>query len=121
MQIRAIKEENADIALVSGEEIIINSAQDALDLIVMVHYDYGCNKIIINKRNITEDFFELRNKLAGDIMQKFVNYEMAIAIVGDFESYTSSSLKSLIYESNKGNKILFSKTETEAIEVFSRR
>ena len=82
----------------------------------MVRYDYGCDKMIISKKNITEDFFELKNGIAGEIMQKHINYEMSLAIVGEFEQYSSKSLKSLIYESNQGNKILFKSTEAEALE-----
>jgi hypothetical protein len=116
MNIRAINKGNENIAVISSEDVIINNAQDALDLIVKVRYDYGCDKMIINKKNITEDFFDLKNGIAGEIIQKHINYEMPLAIVGEFEQYTSKSLKSLIYESNKGNKIIFKITETEALE-----
>lgn len=116
MNIKVINKDNANIAVISSDDVIINNAQDALDLMVLVRYDHNCDKIIINKKNITEDFFELKNGIAGEIMQKYTNYQMALAIVGEFEQYTSTSLKSLIYESNKGNKIIFKSTETEAIE-----
>ena len=116
MNIKVINKDNANIAVISSEVVIINNAQDALDLMVMVRYDYNCDKIIINKKNITENFFDLKNGIAGEIMQKHINYEVALAIVGEFEQYNSKSLKSLIYESNKGNKIIFKSTESEALE-----
>lgn len=116
MSIKVINKDNANIAVISSEDVIINNAQDALDLMVMVRYDYDCDKIVINKKNITEDFFDLKNGIAGEIMQKHINYEMALAIVGEFEQYNSKSLKSLIYESNKGNKIIFKSTEEDAVE-----
>jgi hypothetical protein len=53
-------------------------------------------------------------------MQKYINYGMALVIVGEFEIYDSKSLKALIYESNKGNKIIFKRTEKEALESLSR-
>ena len=118
MNVKIVKRGNTNIAVVSSDEIIINNAQDALNLIVMVRYDYDCDKIIINKKNITEEFFELKNGIAGEIMQKHINYEMALGIVGEFEQYNSKSLKSLISESNKGNKIIFKDTETDALEGF---
>ena len=116
MNIKVINKDNANIAVISSDDIIISNAQDALDLLAMVRYDHSCDKIIMNKKNITEDFFQLKNGIAGEIMQKYMNYEMPIAIVGEFEQYNSKSLKSLIYESNKGNKIIFKSTETEALE-----
>lgn len=116
MNIKIIQKNSANIAVISSNEIIINNAQDALDLMATVRYEYICDKMIINKQNINEEFFDLKNGLAGAIMQKYTNYGMALAIVGDFEKYDSKSLKSLIYESNKGSQIIFKSTETEAIE-----
>ncbi len=54
--------------------------------------------------------------IAGDILQKFVNYSKKLAIIGDFSIYTSHSLKDFIYESNQGNQIFFVADEQEAIE-----
>lgn len=116
MNIKVINRDNENIAVISIDDVIINNGEDALNLMVMVRYDYGCDKMIIYKKNLTEDFFELKNGIAGEIMQKHINYEMALAIVGEFEQYNSISLKSLIYESNKGNKIIFKSTEKEALE-----
>ena len=119
MNVKVINKDNVKIAVIVSEDVIINNAQDTLDLIVLVRYDYDCDKIIIDKKNITEYFFELSNGIAGEIMQKHINYEMPLAIVGEFEQYSSKSLKSLIYESNKGSKILFKNTEAEAVESLS--
>ncbi|MPN59604.1 hypothetical protein SDC9_207325 [bioreactor metagenome] len=52
-------------------------------------------------------------------MQKFINYHMKIAIVGDFSMYSSKSLREFIYESNKGRDIFFLPSEKEAIEKLS--
>lgn len=117
MNIKVVKTGNANIAVVSSDDIIINNVQDSLDLMATVRHNYDCDKIIINKKNITEDFFELKTCIAGEIMQKYTNYDMSLAIIGDFEQYNSNSLKSLIYESNKSNKIIFKGTEKEALEV----
>lgn len=118
MNVRVIKNENGNIAVISSDEVMINNGQDALDLIGTVGYNYGCNKMIINKKDITEDFFDLANGIAGEIMQKVITYGVSLAIVGAFDQYNSKSLKSLIYESNKGNRILFKSTEAEALESF---
>ena len=39
--------------------------------------------------------------MAGEILQKFSNYRVRLAIVGDFTPYSSKSIKDFIYESNK--------------------
>lgn len=119
MKVITIKENDIKIAVISSSEILITDVQSALDLMATVRYEADCSRIILNKSAICEDFFELRTKLAGEILQKFVNYQVKIAIVGDFSIYTSKSLKDFIYESNKGNDILFLPNEKQAIEKLS--
>ena len=93
--------------------------QSALDFIATVGFETGCNRIILNKSAICNDFFDLSTRLAGEILQKFINYNIKIAIVGDFSVYTSKSLKDFIYESNKGKDIFFLPNEKQAIEKLS--
>jgi len=96
-----------DIALITTDEIIIKDTQSALDLIATVQYETDCDKLIVNKSCVTEDFFILSTGIAGEILQKFINYRKKIAIVGDYSKYTSKPLKDFIYESNNGNSIYF--------------
>ena len=39
--------------------------------------------MIIHEKNITPEFFDLKNRMAGEILQKFSNYRIRLAIVGD--------------------------------------
>jgi len=57
MQIRTIKKDGIDIAAVNSDEILISDVQSALDFMVTVQYETGCNRIILNKSAIGEDFF----------------------------------------------------------------
>ena len=104
------------VAVVTGEETVITDAQSALDLIMTARYETGTNLIAVDKEAITEDFFVLSRGLAGEVLQKFINYQAKIAIFGDFSQYTSKPLKDFIYESNKGRDIFFVSTKTEAVE-----
>lgn len=107
------------IAEVKSDQIIINEIQDAVNLIGNCTYQ-GSTKIILEKEKITPDFFDLKTKLAGEVLQKFSTYNMQLAIVGDFSSYTSKSLKEFIYESNKQGRILFVSSIEEAREKLAR-
>jgi hypothetical protein len=98
---------------------LINDVQSALDLMAVVRYETDCDRIIINKSVISEDFFDLSTKLAGNILQKYINYQMKIAIIGDFSVYKSKSLKDFIYECNNGKDIFFLPDENQAIERLS--
>jgi len=119
MKITTIKENDVEIAVISSSKILIFDVQSVLDFMATVQFETGCNRIIISKSAICEDFFDLRTRLAGEILQKFINYQMKIAIVGDFTVYSSKSLKDFIYESNNGKNIFFLPNEKQAVEKLS--
>lgn len=116
MNIEHIKDNETDIAVISSDEKLIVDAQSALDLAMTVKYETGSAKIVINKSAVCEDFFILSSGLAGEILQKFINYHVRLAIYGDYSQYTSKPLKDFIYESNQGNDFFFVSTRDEAIQ-----
>lgn len=109
-----------DIAIVNSNEIIIKDVQSAIDFIMSVKYETDCSKIALNKSAIIEEFFILSKGLAGEILQKFINYQIKFAIIGDYSKYTSKPLKDFIYESNNGKDIFFVTSEDEAIKMLSK-
>lgn len=120
MNITIIQNNKFEIAVVNSHEVLITDVQSALDLMATISYDTGCYRIIINKSAIIDEFFDLKTRLAGEILQKFVNYNVKVAIVGDFSVYSSKSLKDFIYESNKGKHIFFVSDEEQAVEKLSK-
>ncbi len=119
MNIKITEVNGQKIALVHEDTILLKDEQSALDFIMTTSYETSSNRLTLNKEAISEDFFNLSTKLAGNILQKFVNYHIKFAIVGDFSGYSSKALKDFIYECNKGNHIFFVPTEQEAIEKLS--
>ena len=96
-------------------ETVYSKVDDFLDLIGNANYQ-GAEKIIMMKYNIHPDFFDLKTRLAGEVLQKFSTYRQKLAIVGDFSEYTSKSLHDFIRESNRMKQILFVNTISEALE-----
>jgi len=119
MDINLISINDFNIAEIISSIIEINSAQDALDILANCAYQ-DARRIVMYQENITEDFFDLKTTLAGDILQKFSNYNVKLAIVGDFSKYSSNSLRDFIYESNKAGRISFVATRDEAIDALSK-
>ncbi|WP_154959172.1 DUF4180 domain-containing protein [Paenibacillus xylanexedens] len=107
------------IAYVTNNETLISDVQSALDLMATVRYELDSNLIIVNKSEVSEAFFDLKTRLAGEVLQKFINYQTKIAIIGDYSGYTSKSLKDFIYESSNGNDIFFVQDVEQAIEKLS--
>ncbi|MFS4432333.1 DUF4180 domain-containing protein [Chryseobacterium sp. S90] len=107
------------IAEVISDNIIIQSAQDGLDLMGNIYYQ-GFDKVILYEKNITPEFFDLKTKIAGEILQKFSNYRIGLAIVGNFDKYESKSLRDFIFESNKTKHVNFLGSLEDALDNLSK-
>ncbi len=120
MEFRKVEKNKAVCAVVIAEKPVITDPQSALDLLMSAKYDAGTKNIAIDKSLVAEEFFILSSGLAGEVLQKYVNYGGRIAIYGDYSRYTSKPLKDFIYESNKGKDAFFTATEAEAIDMLTR-
>ena len=108
---------NAEIiAEVETAAIVLKSEQDAIHLLEAL-FESGATKVILHRKNIAPEFFDLSTRLAGEVLQKFVNYHIQVAIVGDFSNLPSVSLKAFIYESNQGRHVFF----LESVETALRK
>jgi hypothetical protein len=119
MKINTIKIGENNIAELLSDNIEISKAQDAVDLMGNC-FNSNTRKIIIYEKNIIPSFFDLKTRIAGEILQKFVNYNFKIAIIGDYSKYQSNVLKDFIYESNKQGEINFVNSIEEAKEKLSK-
>lgn len=108
MEIKTHNIEDTKMAEIITDKVILRSTEDGLDLLGNLYYQ-GFDKIIIHEKNITPEFFDLKTKIAGEILQKFAQYQMPLIIVGDFSKYKSKSLNDFIFESNKSQQINFIK------------
>lgn len=111
-----IIQKNNSIVYIESNDVLITDLQSALDLIMTVNYETDCSRMVLDKKAISEEFFRLSSGIAGEILQKFINYHTKLAIIGDFSRYTSKSLHDFIYECNKGNDIFFVVDLEQAIE-----
>lgn len=118
MNIETIEKNGKTAAVIRGgsDDRMITDVRSALDLMVSVDYQYSTNLVAIAKELICDDFFVLSTGLAGEILQKLINYGFKIAVYGDFSGYTSKPLHDFIYESNNGHDHFFVTSEEEAVE-----
>ena len=99
--------------ILTGSDLIV-SPDDILDSMADARLN-GSDRMIIHEKNFHPDFFELKTKVAGEILQKFSNYRMRLAIIGDFSGFKSKSLKEFIRESNRTGIINFVGSLDEAL------
>lgn len=119
MNIQVHEARGIKIAEVKSDDILISTAEEGLQLMVDLYYqDFG--EFILHERNISPDFFDLKTGIAGEILQKFSNYRIRLAIVGDFMAYPGKSLRDFIFESNKGRQVNFLDSVEEAVERLAR-
>ncbi len=54
-------------------------------------------------------FLDLKTRMAGEVIQKFTNYRVGVAFVGDIAPWTeaSNSLRDFVHESNQGRAVWF--------------
>ncbi|GAA2309668.1 DUF4180 domain-containing protein [Streptomyces kunmingensis] len=86
----------------------LDSERAALDLIGDAGYR-GAAWVAVPAERCGPDFFRLRTRVAGDVVQKFVNYRMGLAVIGDIDAETAAStaLADFIRESNRGRQLWF--------------
>ena len=103
------------VAEVVGEGVLVKDAGGFLSLMFAACAD--ADRAAIHAENIEPEFFNLRSGLAGEILQKLVNYRLQLAIVGDISAHLekSETLKALVRESNRGKDVRFVATVEDTL------
>jgi len=88
--------------------------QDALDLIGQA-WGSGATTIAVPASRFDSTFFDLRSGLLGEVTQKFVNYRLRLAIVGDVSVFTTMShaFGDYVRETNAGPHVWFVADDAE--------
>lgn len=120
MKIESICENGVSLAVISSDESVIIDGPSALDLAMTVKYQTGASALVLEKGAVCEEFFILSSGLAGDVLQKCINYHIRAAIYGDYTRYISKPLRDFIYESNHGKDFFFTATKEEAIQKLTQ-
>lgn len=95
----------------------LDGEQAAVDLIGEL-WGTDVELVVLPVERLTDDFFRLRTGVAGAIVQKFVNYQQRLAIVGDISRHleTSTALTDFVRESNRRDQLWFVPTMAELEE-----
>lgn len=95
------------VAEITAVDEKVSRADSALDLFASAQYSGRTNRIVLHAGDLDASFFDLATGLAGEILQKISNYQLRLAIVGDFSAITSRALAGFIRESNEYGQVLF--------------
>lgn len=72
-------------------------------------WSVGATHIAVPAERLAPEFFTLSSGLAGEILQKVVNYRLHIAVLGDIAAHlaASNALRDFVWESNRGEQVWF--------------
>ncbi|MFC3078752.1 DUF4180 domain-containing protein [Phenylobacterium terrae] len=82
--------------------------RDAADLVGEA-LSVGAQVVALPVARLGAGFLDLSTRLAGEALQKFVNYGLRVAIVGDISGAVaqSTALRDFVRESNRGRQVWF--------------
>jgi Domain of unknown function (DUF4180) len=105
----------------SSDGPLLRSGRDANDLIGDAR-SANASLAVLPLERLDPAFFELRSGVAGEFVQKFVNYRVKLAILGDTTelSAQSKSLHDFIYESNQRGSVWFLANRQELEDRLAR-
>jgi hypothetical protein len=92
----------------SAEGPALRTARDATDLMGEA-WRHGAKIVAIPATRLGDDFFELRTRIAGELVQKFVTYGTRLVVLGDISERVaqSESLRAFVGEANRGKDLWF--------------
>ena len=99
----------------------LQTYRDTVDLIGKT-FEIRANLIVIPVECLDDDFFHLRTRIAGEMIQKFVQYRLRLAIVGDISRHLaeSSALRAFVNESNRAKSVWFVHSREELEQRLAR-
>lgn len=100
------------IELISTTEPL-STENDALDLVAFCG-EHETSLLMIHHAALSEDFFKLKTRVAGNIIQKFVNYGIKVASVIPQEIIQKGRFREMSVEINKGNHFRMYENKEEA-------
>ena len=87
---------------------VITASNDTSDLIGNAWVD-NVNLIAVPVARLDPEFVRLRSLMAGEIVQKLVNYQLQLAVIGDITKFVAASdaFRDFVGESNRGRNVWF--------------
>lgn len=105
----------------ASEGPLLRKGQDASDLISEAR-SANATVAVLPLTRLDPAFFDLKTGIAGEMVQKFVNYGLKVAILGDTTELAAKSkaLHDFIYESNRRGSVWFLAHQQEFEERLAR-
>lgn len=97
-----------------SEAVVLSTVQDVLEALYFGG-EAATGRYLFRAENFPPAFYDLSTGLAGEIFQKFSNYSVKAAIVGDLASVPSKRFREWMGECNRGAQVRFTADENAAL------
>nr|WP_242836882.1 DUF4180 domain-containing protein [Clostridium beijerinckii] len=116
---KVVNKNNVKYIEFASEVWKLSSEQDVVDCI-SICMENDVYTIMFHSNVLSEDFFNLKTRIAGMALQKFINYHVKVAVIIENEEKLNDRFKEMIMESNKGNNFRTFKDIVEAESWISK-
>lgn len=99
--------------------VFIRSEQDAVDILGACA-DAETHLVLLHESNLSSDFFDLRTRLAGEVLLKWSNYRIRAAVVISPERIGKGKFYEFALETNRGKQFYVAQDRKEAEEWLLR-
>ena len=105
-QVQEIGGQRVLVCAVEGGPVRTDRDGSAL---VQLGFDHHAHWLVVPVERLGPDFFNLSTRIAGEVIQKLVNYRFKLAVVGDVSGFVagSNALRDFVVESNRGQHVWF--------------
>jgi hypothetical protein len=105
-----------------GDGPTISTSEESSDLIGNAWVE-SADMIALPVSRLDPEFFRLESRFAGEFVQKMVNYQLKLAVIGDVSAFEarSSAFRDFVRESNRGNHVWFVRDEDALREKLAAR
>jgi Domain of unknown function (DUF4180) len=100
----------------------LRTGGDAVEVIGEALYQRA-DLVVVPVERLDPGFFTLSTGIAGEIVQKFVNYRLRLAVRGDLSVHLarSASLRAFVVECNRGRHLWFVADHAELGDRLTRK
>ncbi|MFM1654601.1 DUF4180 domain-containing protein [Brevibacillus sp. B_LB10_24] len=91
----------------------LSTEQNAVDLVALCK-ENDTDLLMLHSQALSENFFKLRTGVAGQMIQKWINYRVKTAAVVPKELVNQGRFKEMAFESNKSNQFRVFETKDDA-------
>jgi hypothetical protein len=103
--------EKNKIIVAADADIFIDSFEAISDAVGKC---YSAEGLLLTESDVSPEFFNLRSGLAGELFQKFANYQIRLAIVVKDSAAYGERVSELIFEHRNHSSIRFFNSLTDA-------